>query len=76
MSFQAYLENIKTKTGKTADDFRKLAAEKGFTNDETLAEGVKAAEIIRWLKEDYDLGRGHAMAIYALLKGAKSEGSE
>ncbi|MBA3469353.1 MAG: DUF4287 domain-containing protein [Herpetosiphonaceae bacterium] len=76
MSFQAYLENIKTKTGKTADDFRKLAAEKGFTNGETLAEGVKAAEIIRWLKEDYDLGRGHAMAIYALLKGAKSEGSE
>ncbi len=76
MSFQAYLENIKAKTGNSAEDFRKLAVEKGFTNGETLAEGVKAAEIIRWLKEDYNLGRGHAMAIYALLKGAKSEDSQ
>ncbi len=31
MSFQAYLENIKTKTGKTPEDFKKLAEKKGFT---------------------------------------------
>lgn len=30
MSFQAYLDNIQTKTGKTPDDFKKLAQEKGF----------------------------------------------
>ena len=31
MSFQAYLDNIKAKTGKTPDDFRALAAKKGLT---------------------------------------------
>lgn len=28
MSFQAYLDNIKMKTGKTAADFKKLAEKK------------------------------------------------
>jgi len=76
MSFQAYLDNIEAKTGNTAEDFRRLAAQKGFTDGEKLAEGVKAGAIIQWLKEDFDLGRGHAMAIYALLKGEKSEDSQ
>ena len=30
MSFQAYMDNIKTKTGKTPEDFKKLAEKKGF----------------------------------------------
>jgi hypothetical protein len=30
MSFQAYIDNIKIKTGKGPDDFRKLAEQKGF----------------------------------------------
>ena len=30
MSFQSYLDNIQTKTGKTAADFKKLAEKKGF----------------------------------------------
>lgn len=76
MSFQAYLENIKAKTGKGPEDFRKLAAEKGFTDGDTIKDGVKAGAIVQWLKEDFGLGHGHAMAIYALLKGAKSEDSE
>ncbi len=76
MSFQGYLQNIKTKTGKSPDDFRKLAAEKGFTTGATLKEGVKAGDIVSWLKQDFDLGHGHAMAIYALLKGSKSEDSD
>lgn len=76
MSFQAYLENIKAKTGKGPEDFRQLAAEKGFTDGNTIKDGVKAGAIVQWLKEDFGLGHGHAMAIYALLKGAKSEDSE
>jgi Domain of unknown function (DUF4287) len=36
-----------------------------------LKPGVKAAEIIAWLKKDFDLGHGHAMAIYAAFKGKK-----
>ena len=76
MSFQSYLQNIKAKTGKDPEDFRRLAAEKGFTNGDTLKDGVKAGDIVTWLKEDFALGHGHAMAIYALLKGSKSEDSE
>ncbi len=76
MSFQAYLENIKAKTGKSPEDFRMLAAQKDFTDGENIKAGVKAGDIVKWLKEDFQLGHGHAMAIYALLKGAKSEGSD
>ena len=71
MSFQAYIDNIRAKTGKTPDDFRKLAEQKGFVAAGKIKPGVKAGAIVDWLKEDYDLGRGHAMAIYALLKGIK-----
>ncbi|GAB2833284.1 DUF4287 domain-containing protein [Ferruginibacter profundus] len=66
MSFQAYIDNIKAKTGKTPEDFKKLATKKGL-----LTEGVKAGEIVAWLKKDFDLGHGHAMAIYATFKGKK-----
>lgn len=63
MSFQAYIDNIKGKTGKTPDDFIKLAEKKGLTKP-----GVKAGDIVDWLKNDFELGRGHAMAIYAVFK--------
>lgn len=71
MSFQAYLTNIQAKTGKSPADFRALAEAKGFTANGQLAPGVKAGAVVKWLKEDFQLGHGHAMAIYALLKGAK-----
>jgi hypothetical protein len=74
MSFQGYLKNIEQKTGKVPADFRALAAAKGFTKDGELI--VKAGDITAWLKADFDLGHGHAMAIYALLKGIKNEDSE
>ena len=65
MSFQAYLDNIKAKTGKTPDDFKKLAAKNGL-----LKAGTKAGQIVAWLKKDFELGHGHAMAIYAVLKSS------
>ena len=69
MSFLAYLDNIKAKTGKTQDDFKKLAEEKGFMVDGKLNPTTKATEITNWLKEAFDLGHGHAMAIVASFKG-------
>lgn len=63
MSFQAYLDNIKSKTGKTPQDFKDIAEKKGL-----LKPGVTATQIVDWLKEDFDLGRGHAMAVYAVFK--------
>lgn len=71
MSFKAYLDSIKAKTGKTPADFKALAEEKGL-----LGPGMKAGEIVKWLKEDFDLGHGHAMAIYAIFSGKKTEDSE
>lgn len=76
MSFQGYLETIKAKTGRGPADFRQLAEQKGFTQNGELKASVKAGDIVKWLKEDFDLGHGHAMAIYALLKGVKDEDSE
>ena len=76
MSFQAYIDNIKAKTGKGPDDFRKLAKRKGFVEDGKIKPGVKAGEIVKWLKDEFALGHGHAMAVYALLKGVKREKSK
>jgi len=54
MTYQAYLDTIKAKTGKTPADFRKLAAKKGLT---------KYPELMTWLKTEFDLGHGHANVI-------------
>jgi hypothetical protein len=62
MTFQAYLDNIKAKTGKSPEDFRRLAEKKGLMDP-----GTKTGAIIQWLKSDFDLGHGHAMAIAATL---------
>jgi hypothetical protein len=71
MSFQAYLDNIEAKTGKSPADLKKLAEKKGFLEDGKLVTTVKATEITNWLKDEFGLGHGHAMAIYALFKGKK-----
>jgi len=69
MSFQAYIDNIKTQTGKTPADFKELAEKKNFIVDGKLNSKVKATDITNWLKEEFKLGHGHAMAIYATFKG-------
>ncbi len=72
MSFQAYIDNIKAKTGKTPADFKLLAEQKGFMVEGKPNPKIKATEITNWLKQEFELGHGHAMAIYATFKG-KSE---
>jgi hypothetical protein len=71
MSFQGYIDNIQKITGKSPSDFTKLAEKKGFLQKGKLKEGIKAGEIVDWLKTDFSLGHGHSMAIYALFKGIK-----
>ena len=67
MSFQAYLDNIEDKTGLTPRQFVALAHERGYDDP-----SVKAGTIVDWLKADYGLGRGHAMAlVYVIQKGPK-----
>ena len=63
MSFQAYLDNIKAKTGHTPDDFHVFAKRAGL-----LTPDLRASDLVAWLKKDFDLGHGHAMAIWASFK--------
>ncbi|WP_374009594.1 DUF4287 domain-containing protein [Leifsonia sp. LS-T14] len=64
MSFQAYLDTIEEKTGKTPRELLTEAEAKGF------GPGTKAGDILAWLKEDYELGRGHGMAmVHVITKG-------
>ncbi|GAA3200222.1 DUF4287 domain-containing protein [Microbacterium terregens] len=65
MSFQAYLDTIEKKTGLTPRQFLEIAHERGLD-----APTVRAGEILAWLHEDYDLGRGHGMAlVHVIQKG-------
>ena len=64
MSFQAYLDNIEDKTGLTPRELLAKAEEKGFDAK------TKATPIIAWLAEEYGLGRGHAMAVWAVFKNS------
>lgn len=63
MSFQAYLDAIETKTGKTPRVLLNEARQLGFTGPE-----VKAGDVIAWLARDYGLGRGHAMALVHVIR--------
>jgi len=65
MSFQAYLDNIEEKTGKTPNEFIAEAKKKKLT---------EFKDIIAWLKKDYGLGLGHARAMaYVIQHGAEFE---
>ena len=54
MTYKAYIDNIREKTGKSPEDYRKMAKEKGLAS---------YGELLKWLKSDCDLGHGHANAI-------------
>lgn len=49
---------VELKTGKSVADFAKLAASKGLGGADT-----KPGAIMKWLKEDFGLGHGQAMAV-------------
>ena len=46
-----------------------MAEKKEFISDGKINPKIKATEITNWLKEEFELGHGHAMAIYATFKG-------
>ena len=58
MTFQAYFDTIKAKTGLGQDDLRRIAGEKGL---------AKHGDVMAWAKGELGLGHGHAQAISALL---------
>jgi hypothetical protein len=63
MSFQAYIDNIKAKTGKTPDDFMTIMKKNGL-----LKPDLKATTFVKFLADEFQLGRGHSMALWAVFK--------
>jgi transposase len=63
MSFEAYIENIQKKTGKTPEQLKEAMVEKGvFSAD------MKAGVLVDFLAKEFGLGHGHSMAIWAVFK--------
>jgi hypothetical protein len=59
MTYKAYIDNIYAKTGKTPEDYLKMAKEKGL---------VKHSDLLKWLKTECGLGHGHANAIILYIR--------
>lgn len=62
MSFQAYLDKLEERTGKTPQELLDMAHARGFS------ETTKAQDFVDWLRDDFQVGRGHSMALYHVLK--------
>jgi hypothetical protein len=60
VTFEAYIHNIHAKTGKTPEDFRRLAQAAGL-----MGADARAMQVVAWLKAEFGLGHGHAMAIWS-----------
>ena len=63
MSFQAYIDNIKAKTGKTPAQLKQAAEKAGIYSPD-----MKAGDLVKFLKDEFDLGHGHSMAIWLVFK--------
>lgn len=59
MTYTAYIDNIKEKTGKGPEWFVAEAKKKGLSAH---------AELLRWLKTDCGLGHGHANAMIMYIR--------
>lgn len=66
MSFQAYLDGLEAKTGRTPRELLAEAEGKGFDS------ATKAGVVVDWLRDDYGVGRGHAMALFHVLKNGST----
>ena len=63
MTFQAYMDAVKEKTGKTPEQLKAEATKLGVYSPD-----MKATALVAWLAEKYELGRGHSMSVWAVWK--------
>jgi hypothetical protein len=59
MTYKAYIDNIKAKTGKDPEYYQALAKKKDL---------AEYGELLAWLKKDCGLGHGHANAIILYIR--------
>ena len=64
MTFNAYMENIQAETGKTPDEFWKLANKKGFVKKGKVV--AKYVDMMKWLKSS-QMGLGHVRASFMVM---------
>lgn len=70
MSFQAYLDALEARTGKTPRQLLAEAETRGYDGT------TKASAVVDWLRDDYGVGRGHAMALFHVLKNGPTIGDK
>ena len=58
MTLEAYMDNIQAKTGKTHEDFWKLAIKNHFVKQGKIV--AKHTKLLAWLKSEIGLGHVHA----------------
>jgi hypothetical protein len=63
-TFKGYMDSIQIKSGKTAQDFWKLASKKGFVRRGKVIS--KHSEMLAWLKSR-EIGLGHVHANFIIL---------
>ena len=63
MSFQAYIDNVKVKTGKSPKQLLDTLKKAGL-----YSKDMKASVLVSFLAKEFGLGHGHAMAIWAVFK--------
>ena len=63
MTFQAYIDAVHSKTGKSPEELKALMERAGLYKP-----NMTATELVTWLKQEFGLGHGHAMAIWAYFK--------
>lgn len=68
MDYETYMAGVKAKTGKSWQEILEIVKQKGFTQKGTTATMVKD-----FLKEEFDIGHGHAMGIWRMLKPSIEE---
>ncbi|MDE1767917.1 MAG: DUF4287 domain-containing protein [Candidatus Micrarchaeota archaeon] len=59
MTYRAYLDNIKARTGKGPEYYQKEARKRGLSTH---------SEMLRWLKSECGLGHGHANAMILYIR--------
>jgi hypothetical protein len=66
MTYKAYMQNIEAKTGKTQEDFWKLANKMGFIREGKIV--ATHAQLLKWLKSNMGLGHVHANMVIMYLR--------
>jgi hypothetical protein len=70
MSWQAYLDAVEKKTGKTPQQIVDEAHAAGYDDSR------KVSEVVAWLKGEYGIGHGHATAMSHVVRNGAQIGDK